>query len=358
MWGPFIHNIDPIIGQVGCVYLWWYGLSYSLGFLGAFLWLRRARRGLAMGIDEVYSLSIWMACGILLGGRLVEVFFYEWPYYGAHPWHIPAIWLGGMSTHGILLGAVLAIGLFCRRTGRSFLAVADVLAIAGAYIMGMGRIGNFIDGQIVGSVTGVWWGVKFPDVENFRHPVVLYDGLKNLLLVPLLLALRRRRPPRGVVLGHFLLWYGFLRIFIDFFREYRTELLGLPPGQEFNAAMTFLGLGLIFRAYKRKKGKPDDELSAPAAGPQCSAAVRWAKRCAFGFLLILPMVIPSDWTQDVPKRYGKRHAGLKHSPLYPRIETGVETHPPEIPSDAAQDKSANFVRAGKSQERETGKPGS
>jgi hypothetical protein len=137
------------------------------------------------------------------------------------------------------------------------------------------------------------------------------------------------------------LWYGFLRIFIDFFREYRSEFLGLPPGQEFNAAMTFLGLGLILWAYKRKKGKPGNELSAPAVNPQCSTAIRWVKRCAFGLLLMLPMVIPSDWTQDVPKRYGKRHTGLKHSSLYPRIETGMETHPP---------------KGGTPQERETGKP--
>jgi phosphatidylglycerol:prolipoprotein diacylglycerol transferase len=320
--GPFIHSIDPVIGEVGGLYLWWYGLSYSLGFLGVFLWLRRTRKRLSMDMAQVYSLSILLASGVLVGGRLVEVVFYEWSYYGAHLRHIPAVWLGGMSTHGILLGAVIGTWLFCRRTGKGFLAVADGLAIPGAYIMGVGRIGNFIDGQIVGSITDVWWAVKFPDVEGFRHAVVLYDGLKNLLLIPLLLLIRRARPPRGVVLGHFLLWYGFLRIFVDFFREYRTDFLGFPPGQEFNVFMTLLGLTLVVLAYRRRRRHGSDEISAepgPKAGRGVNAS--WVQRTVFVALLLSPLVIPSDWTQDVPQRYGKRHAGLTYSALYPKIQT-------------------------------------
>jgi len=316
--GPFEHNIDPIFAEIGGLYLWWYGLSYSIGFLGVFLWLRRSRASLSMDMGDVYTLTILVAGGVLLGGRLVEVVFYEWAYYGEHPWRVPAIWLGGMSTHGILIGGIAGIWIFCRRSNRSFLSVADVLAIAGAYIMGMGRIGNFIDGQIVGSVTDVWWAVKFPDLEGYRHPVVLYDGIKNLLLIPLLLAIRRTNPPRGVILGHFILWYGFLRIFVDFFREYRTDLFGLPPGQEFNAVMTLTGLVLIVWGYHRRK-----KAREPPAVPRGktvdaggSLGIR-LKQCAFLLLLIVPMVIPSDWTQDVPERYGKRHEGLTYSFWYP-----------------------------------------
>jgi len=139
MIGPFVHNIDPIFGKIGGFYLWWYGLSYTLGFLGVFFWLRRKRTTLAMDMQEVYDLTIILAIGVLLGGRGVEVIFYEWSYYGAHIWHIQAVWLGGMSTHGILLGAILGILLFCRLYRKNFFEVADVLAIAGAYIMGVGR---------------------------------------------------------------------------------------------------------------------------------------------------------------------------------------------------------------------------
>lgn len=323
----FVHDIDPVLGRVGGLYLWWYGLSYTVGFLGVFVWLRRTRQRLAMSRGDVYVLSILLAGGVLLGGRLVEVFFYEWAHYGRNPAHIPAVWLGGMSTHGILLGAVIGTWLYCRYTGRSFLAIADALAIPGACIMGMGRIGNFIDGQIVGSPTDLPWGVAFPDAAGFRHPVVLYDGLKNLLLIPLLLRIRRADPPRGVVLGHFLLWYGFLRIFVDFFREYRTDLFGLPPGQEFNFVLGVLGLVLIRRAHHPQ---------APGRAPRRMRR-DWRHRAAFGVLLLIPLMIPSDWTQDVPARYGKRHPGLAHSRLYPRLQapsSHSETPAPNSPSGA------------------------
>jgi len=318
MAGRFVHDIDPIIGQIDGFYLWWYGASYTLGFMGAFLWIRRVRSSLRLDMRGVYALSLLLAAGVLLGGRAVEVAFYEWAYYREHPWHIPAVWLGGMSTHGILFGAVLGVWLFCRRRGARFLAVADVLAIAGAYIMGIGRIGNFIDGQIAGSVTDVWWGVKFPDLEGFRHPVVLYDGLKNLLLVPLLIFIRSRHPPRGVVFGHFVLWYGFLRIFVDYFREYRTEFAGFPPGQEFNVLMSMLGLGLILWGYAKRRVAQPPPTDVPEEPPPAQRAT-WLQRTAFAVLLIFPVVIPSDWTQDVPERYGKRHPGITHSSIYPPI---------------------------------------
>ena len=319
--GPFIHNIDPVIGQIGGMYLWWYGLSYTLGFLTLFRWTRGVRGFLDMDVKQVYDLCIFVAAGVLLGGRLVEVVFYEWAYYGAHPWHIFAVWIGGMSTHGILLGGTMGLWLFCRAYGKSFLAVADEMVIPAALIMGLGRIGNFIDGQIVGSVTDVWWAVQFPDAEGFRHPVVLYDGLKNLLLIPLLLVMRYLHPPRGVILGTFLIGYGFLRIFIDFFREYRSELFGLPPGQEFNLGMTLVGAALIIWAYRRRHAGVQPITFATLSDRQ-EIDVRKAtrtRRRIFRALLIIPLVIPSDWTQDVPDRYGERHEGMQHSGLYPVI---------------------------------------
>lgn len=322
MTGPFVHNIDPIIGRVGGCYLWWYGLSYTLGFLGVFLWVRRNGPRLSMKPKEIYDLTILLAAGVLVGGRLIEVFFYEWALYGRNIWYIPAVWLGGMSTHGILLGAIIGIILFCRLYRRSFFQTADMLAIAGAYIMGVGRIGNFIDGQIVGSVTDAWWGVQFPDLDGYRHPVVLYDGIKNLLLIPLLLLIRKTDPPPGVMTAHFILWYGFLRIFVDFFREYRTDFLGFPPGQEFNLVMTLVGTFMLFWFYRRKRGH--GTIADPTPLPDKSsgkvpAGSLWGRRIIFTFLLALPTIIPSDWTQDIPERYGKRHPGLAHSAMYPKI---------------------------------------
>jgi phosphatidylglycerol:prolipoprotein diacylglycerol transferase len=290
--GPFVHSIDPVIGQFGPFYLWWYGASYSLGFLGAFYWIKRERDYLAYDMHAVFALMII--------------------------WHIPAIWLGGMSTHGIILGGSLGIWWFSRSFGKDFLPLVDTLAIAAAYIMGVGRLGNFIDGQIAGGVTEVCWAVQFPDLDGYRHPVVLYDGIKNLLLVPLLLLIRSRRPPGGVILGHFVLWYGFLRIFVDLFREYRTELAGFPPGQEFNVLMTVLGIVILVWAYRFQDRASTPSTRRVVAGERPATTLQ---RIALGFLIILPLVMPSDWTQDVPERYGKRHPGLEYSAIYPRIDS-------------------------------------
>ena len=315
--GPFVHQIDPVIGEVASIYLWWYGASYTIGLLGAFFWIKRVRASLDYDLRSVYALTLFLCLGVLLGGRIVEVIFYEWSYYRNHLWHIAAIWIGGMSTHGVLLGAAASVWLFCRSRGKEFLPIADQLAIAGAYIMGMGRLGNFIDGQIAGSITDVCWAVQFPDLEGFRHPVVLYDGLKNLLLVPVLLFISSRRPPKGVVLGHFILWYGFLRIFVDLFREYRTDLLGLPPGQEFNILMTIVGLALIVWAHKTQSREQD---VGPTRGLSYQdREASWLQRFSLAVLVTIPLIIPSDWTQDVPERYGARHEGMQHSIIYPRI---------------------------------------
>ena len=321
MIGPFVHNIDPVFGKIGGFYLWWYGLSYTFGFLGLFTWLRRRRHHLQLSMNQVYNLTLFTAVGVLLGGRLIEVLFYEWAYYSEHLTHIPAIWLGGMSTHGILLGSIIAILIFCRCYQKNFFEIGDVLAIAAAYIMGVGRLGNFIDGQIIGSATDIWCGVKFPDIEGFRHPVVLYDGLKNLLLIPLLLAIRRTNPPRGVIVAHFILWYGFLRIFVDLFRDYRTNFFGFPPGQEFNIAMTLVGLAMLVYFYRTRTDSRAD-LSTPPTGEASldTRVVAWHKKAALIVLLILPTIIPSDWTQDVPARYSHRHAGIDYSLIYPKID--------------------------------------
>lgn len=320
MFAQFVHQIDPVIMDVAGVHLWWYGLSFTLGFLGIHLWFRRARDRLGMSQADVYSISLHLAVGVLLGGRLIEVACYEWSYYSDHPLHIPAYWLGGMATHGLILGAVLGTLIFCRRRKFNFLSIVDELAIPGAWIMGVGRLGNFIDGQISGAVTDVWWAVQFPDIEGFRHPVVLYDGLKNLLLIPFLLWIRRRYPYRGVVFAHFIFWYAFLRLFIDVFREYRVEAMGIGTGQIINVAMSVLGLALLIRFHQRRSPRTQTECAPPVQpGPVDPVTLR-VQRVFFVLLLLFCLTIPSDWTQDVPARYGTRHPGMRHSVLYPRIE--------------------------------------
>ena len=322
MFGPFIHSIDPVLGEVGGLCLWWYGLSYTLGFLQMHLFLKRRRDRLALTLREVYSLSLFIVVGVLVGGRLVEVAFDEWPFYSQHPWLIPSYWLGGMASHGVMLGAAASVCAFAFIYKKPFLTLADELVIPGAFLMGVGRIGNFIDGQIVGGVTDVWWGVKFPDVEGIRHAVVLYDGAKNLLLVPFLIWVRKTNPTPGATAARFVFWYAFLRIFIDLFRDYPTHRLDIGTGQTLNLLMALLGFVLLIRSRMRRLGRLGTGTPpAPRPGALPDRKPLASQRVALAGLLLFCLTLPSNWTQDVPARYGSRHPGLKHSWLYPEIDT-------------------------------------
>jgi phosphatidylglycerol---prolipoprotein diacylglyceryl transferase len=318
--GPFVHRLDPVIAEVGGVYLWWYGLSYTLGFLQIYAFLFRRRVELSLSRREVMLLSLLISVMVLVGGRTVEVLFDEWAFYREHLSLIPALWLGGMATHGLLLGALAGATIFSFAARKPFIPLADALVIPGAILMGVGRLGNFIDGQIVGRVTDVSWAVQFPDADGFRHPIVLYDGLKNLLLVPYLLYVRRTNPTPGATASRFVFWYAFLRIFVDLFRDYPTHRIPIGTGQLLNLVMAAVGAGLLYRSRLRRLGR----LHSPAwqsAGRTDDRRAGWGLRLAFAAVLLFSLAIPSNWTQDVPARYGKRHPGLTHSWLYPAIDT-------------------------------------
>lgn len=306
-----VHDLDPVIGSVFGVHLWWYGLSYSLGFLNAHLFLVRQREVLGLSTRSIYTLTLLIVVGVLTGGRLIVV-NNEWDFYRDHTGLIPALWIGGLATHGLIIGGTAAVLAFSALHHRPFRPVLDALAVSAALILGFGRLGNFIDGEIVGRVTDVPWAVQFPDAEGFRHPVVLYDGLKNFLIVPVLLWVRKRGVPDGRLAALFVVLYAFPRIFIDLLREYPLTLMGLPSGQTFNIVLAVVGAGLLAKSWLRPG-------PSPSVPPETPARPGW-RVAAFAGLLIFALTIPSDATRDVPATYGDRHPGLEHSALYPSLD--------------------------------------
>lgn len=316
----FVHHVDPVIATVGGVHLWWYGAGFALGFVALLRYVMREHRRLGLTRRDAWALSILMVIGTLGGGRLVQVLFDEWPFYSSHPEFIPVFWLGGMATHGLLLGAALSAGVFAWARRAPFLALADTLVIPGAFLMGMGRLGNFIDGQIVGSVTEVWWAVKFPYADGFRHPVVIYDGLKNLLLAGYLLQVRRTHATPGAVAARFVFWYAAPRIAIDLLRDYPTHRLTLGTGQVLNIAMAVLGALLLARSRRRRLGRLSPARMPTPLDSGMDVPPSNLQRVVLTVLLLACLTMPSNWTQDVPRRYGLRHPGLSHSWLYPALD--------------------------------------
>lgn len=249
-------DFDPVALRVGPLAVHWYGLMYLAGFL-AFTWLgkRRAAAQSWHGVSErdVDDMLFYGVLGVVLGGRLGQVLFYEPGYYFSHPLDILAVWKGGMSFHGGLLGVLLAMGWFARKTGKAFFQVTDFVAPLVPLGLMAGRIGNFINGELWGRVAdpSLPWAMVFPRVDTLpRHPSPLYQAAgEGLLLFILLWFYSARQRPRAAVSGLFLLGYGTLRFYAEYFREPDAGIFGLSHivsmGQWLSLPMALIGIWLI-----------------------------------------------------------------------------------------------------------------
>ncbi len=256
--------IDPIALQIGPIAIRWYALAYIAGLFGGLYYAKKLaaserlwgaiRRPTALDLDD---LLLWATLGVIAGGRLAYVMFYEPARFLAKPIEVFAIWSGGMSFHGGLAGATLAIFLFARARKLPFLSMFDLVATVAPIGLLFGRIANFINGELWGRATDVSWAVIFPHGGPVpRHPSQLYEAATEgfLLLVLLALLVNRggyRRP--GLITGVFGAGYGFSRIFCEFFREPDPQLgflLGdwATMGMILSLPMLAIGLWLIVRA--------------------------------------------------------------------------------------------------------------
>jgi phosphatidylglycerol:prolipoprotein diacylglycerol transferase len=253
---PYPH-IDPVFFRLGPLQFRWYGLMYLLGLLAAYFIIktRAAAKGIALSKEQIYDLIVYSALGVFLGGRLGYTLFYNFSYYIQHPLSIIAVWEGGMSFHGGLLGTCLAIWLFCRRQGFPLYTIADLAAGAVPIGLGLGRLGNFINGELFGRATDVEWCMVFPHGGDVcRHPSQLYEaGLEGILLFVILWIISRRPTPPGTILWSFIAGYGMIRVFVENFREPDAHLGFLfgpiTMGQLLSLPMILLGLIMVIKGF-------------------------------------------------------------------------------------------------------------
>ncbi|OIZ99927.1 prolipoprotein diacylglyceryl transferase, partial [Rickettsiella grylli] len=205
-------TINPIAFSLGPLKVHWYGLMYAFGFIGAWLLaIYRAKKpNSGWTTDEVSDLLFYAALGVILGGRVGYMLFYDLGNFLSHPWIIFQIWQGGMSFHGGLLGVLFAFYWFARKTGKPFFDIADFSAPLVPLGLGAGRIGNFINGELWGQITEVPWGMVFPHAGGLpRHPSQLYEFFfEGVVLFVILWIYSSKKRPRGTISAWFAILYG------------------------------------------------------------------------------------------------------------------------------------------------------
>ena len=255
-------EIDPILFSIGPLHVRWYGLMYVIGFLAAWrLGVHRARRKDSdWTAEQVETLIFYGALGAIVGGRIGSMLFYHFDDFLAAPWRLFYVWEGGMAFHGGLLGVTFALWLFARKHGKSLLQVSDFTAPLVPIGLAMGRIGNFINGELWGRATDAPWAMVFPrDPSQLpRHPSQLYQfALEGVLLFAILWWFSAKPRPAGAVGGLFLLGYGSFRFLVEFVREPDAHLgfialNWMSMGQLLSLPMILIGGGLLIWTYRTR----------------------------------------------------------------------------------------------------------
>ena len=254
-------HFDPVALRIGPFAVRWYGLMYLIGLAAAWLLGRhRAKRPsstwTALQVDDLITYAV---LGVVVGGRLGYMLFYDLPTLADDPLSLVKVWQGGMSFHGGFLGVLLTVWFFCRKTGKSFREVADFTAPLVPIGLLAGRIGNFINGELWGKVTDLPWGMLFPDPRaglSPRHPSQLYEaGLEGVVLFAIIWWYSAKPRPAGAVSGVFCLFYALFRFIIEFFRMPDPQLgylaFGwLTMGQLLSLPLALFGLWLLLTARK------------------------------------------------------------------------------------------------------------
>lgn len=259
-------NIDPVVFQFGFFALRWYSLAYIFGIIGAWCLARKMSKKInsPFTILKIDDFLVWATVGIVLGGRLGYVLFYNASYFYEFPLQILALWQGGMSFHGGLLGVIIATFIFAKKKKIPLMDMGDILVCVAPLGLFLGRIANFFNGELYGRVTyNVPWAIIFPHGgKEPRHPSQLYEAcLEGLLLFLILNALwwfsKKAREKKGFITGVFFILYALFRFMVEFTREPDSHLgfiiHNLSMGQLLSIPMILFGIYLIHTSQRKTK---------------------------------------------------------------------------------------------------------
>ncbi len=269
-------EIDPVALDLGPIKVHWYGLMYLVAFATAWYLgkIRANKPGSSWNTDQVSDVIFYGALGVVLGGRIGYVLFYNFGEFVSDPLILLRVWEGGMSFHGGMLGVFVGMFLFARKTHKTFFQVIDFIGPLVPLGYFAGRMGNFINGELWGRATDVPWGMVFPHAGDFaRHPSMLYQGLLEGLVLFLILWVYSAKPrPTMAVSAAFLIGMGFFRIVNEFFRQPDAPLGfiafdWMTMGQLLSVPMVLVGAVMMWFAYKRAEF-PDSIPAAPPADKQ------------------------------------------------------------------------------------------
>ncbi|MCB9358326.1 prolipoprotein diacylglyceryl transferase [Candidatus Woesearchaeota archaeon] len=256
----FVHNIDPVLLNLGPLEIRYYGIIYVLGFIILYLFVNHLvkKNNIKLTKDQVIDYIFWIAVGIVVGARLFYTIVYNPLYYLPRIWEILYIWQGGLSFHGGLIGAIIAVIIFCRRHMLDLLEMADITIIPVALALSLGRIANFLNGELVGIPSDLPWCVVFPNVDDIcRHPSQIYASIKDMVLFIILWSVKdiksiSKRP--GTLFGLFITLYAMFRFVVGFFRAPDPQLgyllFGLTMGQLLNIIMFIIGIAWLYYINK------------------------------------------------------------------------------------------------------------
>ena len=246
------HNLDPVLLHLGPLEIRWYGLVYILGFFLAILWLKYLHKKgiISLNKEEIWDFVFYLMLGVLIGSRLFMIFWNP-EIYLYHPLNLLKIWEGGMSFHGGLVGIVLAAWLYCKKKKLHFWKMADVMSVPTLFALALGRLANFINGELVGRAWDGKWCVVFPEYgPECRHPNMIYSFFQRMVVFGWLFFLtfwKEFKP--GFLFWNFVFWEGLGRIIVDFYRE-DTLYFGFSLGQWFSAVMVIAAIVAFVKYYR------------------------------------------------------------------------------------------------------------